>query len=83
MFFERNVLTLPSVELYRAVEALSVIVAVGSGFKEETGASELEKSVTDGISMTRSDAHLQVKATGGAMKLSRLVSSFDSRRVFL
>ena len=41
MLLEGDILALPSVEFYGAVETLDIVVAIGSGFEEEAGAREL------------------------------------------
>jgi hypothetical protein len=43
MLLEGDILALPSVEFHGAVETLGIVVAVGRGFEEEAGASELAR----------------------------------------
>ena len=41
MLLEGDILALPSVKFYGAVETLCIVVAIGCGFEEEAGAGEL------------------------------------------
>jgi hypothetical protein len=43
MLLEGDILALPSVKFYGAVETLGVVVAVGCGFEEEAGPGELAR----------------------------------------
>lgn len=83
MLLEGDILALPSVKFYGAVETLCIVVAIGCGFEEEAGAGELY-GLDSGIMVRKEqDILLHQKATRVATIRSRLVSSFDSRRVFL
>ena len=81
MLLEGDILALPSVEFYGAVETLGIVIAVGGGFEEEAGASKLPRSEWDAKDKRLSDLPLRQRATREARTRSRLVSSFESRRV--
>lgn len=56
MLLEGDILALPSVKFYGAVETLCIVVAIGCGFEEEAGAGELYR-LDSGIMVRKESGH--------------------------